>query len=608
MVRVTTDGVEPTSLTEYVVSLGGAFRSALGEDLDLSPETPQGQLIGVLALTLTEVDQALVAVSNGFSRSRALGLQLDDLTSLLGISRLLETKSSVPVTLTGVAGTTIPKGARAQTDFGDVFALTSETVIPAGGSVDATMEAEGPGPVPADPDSLTQILDLVAGWQAITNADSATLGRMTETDTEFRYRFGQLTARNARGSVEAILTAVLEVESVSDAVIRENDTSAAVTVQGKTVGAHSICVVAQGGVDAEVAATIARSKPLGTGTSGDTMVNIAHPGGWTLPIRFSRVNAIPIKVKMELALSPAFPADGTSQMILKVLEHVEGLAIGEPLTYQRLLGDMLNTPGHTVNLGVGRKSGTVVTGTGTVASLTTFHGRATVVTGTGTVASLTTLQGITNGTVTFLGQTVTGLDFSGDSDLDGVASTLQTALRATNASGLTNVEVAYDSAASAFVVTIPLDSNGAATSVSAAFTGSESDELGLDTATIVDGVDAITSGTVTFLSETVTGLDFSNVSSYDDVASVLQTGLRGTSETSLDEVEVTYVDDKFIITVPLDDDGNPVTVTGALTGDTADDLGMDTVETVQGSVTSEDDLELNERLTITSNDVTITIS
>ena len=71
------------------------------------------------------------------------------------------------------------------------------------------------------------------------------------------------------------------------------------------------------------------------------------------------------------------------------------------------------------------------------------------------------------------------------------------------------MEVAYDSTASAFVLTIPLDISGAATSVSAAFTGDDADELGLDTATIVNGVDAITNGTTTFLSETVTGLDFS---------------------------------------------------------------------------------------------------
>ena len=225
---------------------------------------------------------------------------------------------------------------------------------------------------------------------------------------------------------------------------------------------------------------------------------------------------------------------------------------------------------------------TVLTGTGTVAGLVNFHGRATVLTGTGTVASLTTLQGITSGTVTFLGQTVTGLDFSSDTDLDGVASTLQTALRATSSTDLDNVEVDYDSAASAFVVTLPLDSSGVVPTASAAFTGDDADELGLDTATIVNGVDAIVSGTVTFLSQTVTGLDFSDVTDYDGVASVLQTALRATSATSLDEVEVVYDGSAFVVTLPLDSSGVVPTASAAFTGDDADELGLDTATIVNG--------------------------
>ncbi len=228
---------------------------------------------------------------------------------------------------------------------------------------------------------------------------------------------------------------------------------------------------------------------------------------------------------------------------------------------------------------------TVVTGTGTVADLVNFHGRATVVTGTGTVASLTTLQGITSGTVTFLSQTVTGLDFSSDTDLDGVASTLQTALRATSSTDLDNVEVDYDSAASAFVVTLPLDSSGVVPTASAAFTGAESDELGLDTATIVNGVDAIKSGTVTFLSQTLTGLDFSGVTDYDDVASVLQTALRATSSTDLDNAEVTYdsAASAFVVTLPLDSSTGVVpTASATFTGDDADELGLDTATIVNG--------------------------
>ena len=324
MARVTAEGIEPTTLQGYIDALEAAFRTALGADLDLAPETPQSQLIGVLALTLAEADEALVAVGNGMARSRALGAQLDDLGSLLGIPRL-----------------------------------------------------EG------------------------------------ETDDEYRARYGRLTMRNARGSTEAILAAVLSVDGVTDALIRENATGGDVTVQGKLIGANSVCIVAEGSTDADVAAAIARSKPAGTGTSGSTTVDVPHVGGWTVPIAFSRTRLVPIAAQMTLALEPGFPSDGTSRLILQVMSHVAALPLGEHLNRQRLLVDLFTTvPGHTGDLRVGRKSGTVVTGTGTVADLVNFHGRATVLTGTGTVASLTTLQGITNGTVTFLGQTVTGLDFS----------------------------------------------------------------------------------------------------------------------------------------------------------------------------------------------------
>ena len=264
------------------------------------------------------------------------------------------------------------------------------------------------------------------------------------------------------------------------------------------------------------------------------------------------------------------------------------------LTGTGTVADLVNFHGRaTVLTGTGTVAdlvnfhgrATVLTGTGTVADLVNFLGRATVLTGTGTVASLTTLQGITAGTVTFLSQTVTGLDFSSDTDLDGVASTLQTALRATSATDLDNVEVDYDSTASAFVVTLPLDSSsGVVPTASAAFTGDDADELGLDTATIVNGVDAIVSGTVTFLGQTLTSLDFSSVTDYDDVASTLQTALRATSATDLDNVEVAYdsAASAFVVTLPLDSSGAATSVSAAFTGSESDELGLDTATIVNG--------------------------
>ena len=122
------------------------------------------------------------------------------------------------------------------------------------------------------------------------------------------------------------------------------------------------------------------------------------------------------------------------------------------------------------------------------------------------------------------------------------------------------------------------------------------------------GVDAITSGSVTLQGATASGLDFSAVTDYDGVASTLQTALRATSSTDLDNVEVAYDGERFVVTVPLDSSGSPVTVTGGVTGDTADELGLDTDDTAQGSVTSEDDIDLTARLTVTAEDVTVTAS
>ena len=70
---------------------------------------------------------------------------------------------------------------------------------------------------------------------------------------------------------------------------------------------------------------------------------------------------------------------------------------------------------------------------GTPLPLEEITGESTTVRGTGTVAALAMLQAITTGTLTFLGASLTGLNFSTATDLDGVASLLQTALRGTSA-------------------------------------------------------------------------------------------------------------------------------------------------------------------------------
>ncbi|MYD94835.1 MAG: hypothetical protein F4Y02_14345 [Chloroflexi bacterium] len=362
MARVTDTGVETDGLAGYTRRLQDVWRDALGQDLDLAVESPQGQIVAGTALILAEIEEAIVAIANGFDRHRALGTQLDDQHSLLDIPRRLETHSTVAVILTGTPSTVIAEGSRARTAAGHVFALTADATIGAGGTVTAMMRAVDAGPVSAAAGALTSIVDLIAGWTAITNEAAAAEGRRTETDVAYRARGGRMLAKNARSSLDAIQAAVLDVDGVEDVLVRQNNTAAAIQVQTITIDARSFLVVVQGGANAAVAAAIEQSKPVGVAMSGAVTENVPHASGaFNTPIKFSRVTEVPLTVTIDTTAGVGFPADGITQIIERVVDwaagrwtsgagdfDVSGLGIGETLDANRLLSPIQSVPGHAV--------------------------------------------------------------------------------------------------------------------------------------------------------------------------------------------------------------------------------------------------------------------
>ena len=94
----------------------------MGSDLSLATETPQGQIIDGLAIVFAELDEAVVAVGNGYSLDRAAGVAQDDQADLLNVERRRATRSVVTATMGGVAGTNIPMNSRVATAANEVFA------------------------------------------------------------------------------------------------------------------------------------------------------------------------------------------------------------------------------------------------------------------------------------------------------------------------------------------------------------------------------------------------------------------------------------------------------------------------------------------------------
>lgn len=362
MAVVSLTGITPTTLEEYVVLLEEGFKAVFGDDLDVSTETPQGQLIGIIAMSLAQADEGVVSSFSSTSIFDAFGQQLEGLFSALAVSRNPAINTIVEATLTGVVTSLIPAGSRARTVNGDLFALDADAVIGGGGSVTAAMSAIEPGPIEVLAAELDSIVDVVTGWETVTNVSDGTTGREVETDSNYRRRYQRELSKNAIAPLDSIVARVSDLTSVLDVVGAENDKSTTEVIQGLSLDPHSVAIVVDGGIDADIAAAIRIAKTGGTGTNGTTTVPVTYEGG-IIDIRFFKATAINFELGVNISVTPGTATNVTDLIKTRVQEYVEGvfdtgddslfetdgLQIGETLYKFRLLTPINSVPGVIVN-------------------------------------------------------------------------------------------------------------------------------------------------------------------------------------------------------------------------------------------------------------------
>ena len=304
MAQVTDTGVIGRTLDEYTVLLGGVFQQALGNDLSLNPETPQGQLIGLLAFEFAKVDEALVAQGNAMSLTTAAGQQLDDIGSLFNLERLDATRSTVTATLSGTANAIVPAGSRAATTEGVVFETVGPAEISSSGSVDTTMRAVGYGPQAIDAGTLDAIIDPIEGWDTVVNNSAGTVGRARETDAAYRLRYRLVLGRSGRASLAAIRHAVGGVPGVEALIVHENNTNAAITVQSQSIDPHSVYIITRGGDRSAISAAIESEIAAG------------------IDFNYSEAYPVPISVTLETQAIAGFPANGSEKISEALVAYV----------------------------------------------------------------------------------------------------------------------------------------------------------------------------------------------------------------------------------------------------------------------------------------------
>lgn len=345
---LTTEGFNRKRLADILEELKASFRSTFGDDILVEGDSVCGQIIGIVAEREAEVWELAEAVYFSAFPDTATGVSLANAGMLTGHAPLKELHSTVTATVgaAGASPVTLPIGRRARVPSTLAeFETIEEVIIPAEGTVAVKMRAVNPGPVEAPSGTLTEIVTPVSGWDTITNAAGAIVGRSAETDEAFRLRRHQEMTIAKGGPIPAMEARIPElVDGVTYCAVTENRTSVE-DDEGRPP--HSVHVVVIGGDDQAVAEAIWKTKPGAADTHGEESATVIDSGGVEHTIRWDRATDVRIYLIVNATVDGTFPADGEDRIVALLSAYDTSLVNGDDVVNWRLGASLAGIPGIT---------------------------------------------------------------------------------------------------------------------------------------------------------------------------------------------------------------------------------------------------------------------
>jgi uncharacterized phage protein gp47/JayE len=306
--QLTSEGLQIKTVTEIKDSLSTGLQSIYGTDINLSSNSPDGQLLGIFSQVAIDNLELLQQIYNSFSVENAYGTILDQRVALNGLTRRSGTFTFTNVSITTDRALTLAgldgdvtsvdgTGFTVADDAGNSFVLASTTVISGAGTASYSFRAKAIGLVETTPNTITNQITVTLGVTAVNNPTSATiLGVDEETDVALKLRHSQMFSLPSIGPSDSMESALLSIPNVTDALVVENDTTG--TVDG--IGAHSIWTIVEGGDNADIGAAIYAKKIAGVGQTGATTVTVARPNGSNFTAKFDRPAYLHLYIKFTI--------------------------------------------------------------------------------------------------------------------------------------------------------------------------------------------------------------------------------------------------------------------------------------------------------------------
>lgn len=325
-------GISAPQYSDIYKSLQASFQSIYGSDSYIEPDSQDGQMLAIFAKAQADSNAAAIAVFNSFSPSVAQGVALSSQVKINGIARLVASRSTVVLRVTGNLGAVI-NGGVAKDAGGNRWLLPGTVVIPTAGFIDVTATAENQGAIAAAANTINIIQTPTLGWQTVNNAAVAVIGAPVESDAALRQRQTLSTALPSQTLLAGIVGAVASQLGVTAVTAYENDSN---TTDSNGLPPHSIALVVTGGVAADIANAILVKKTPGAYTYGTTSVSIPDQFGITTVIRYFIPTPVPIKVQVNITALFGYAGSWGDALKQAVSDYINALGAGQSVRLGRL--------------------------------------------------------------------------------------------------------------------------------------------------------------------------------------------------------------------------------------------------------------------------------
>lgn len=249
--RITATGLEVATRAELVAYYTTQFQNIYGADINLSSDSPDGQMLNIFVQAILDLEDFTVQVYSTMDPDNAIGVTLDQRVTLNGIQRLQGTNTLTDVTITTSSGLILqgldnfPDDPYTVADnAGNQWVLVSTQNIVAAGTYTFVFQSKNVGAVLTTPGSITVPVTIVLGVTSINNFSvPISIGLNEETDAALKIRRLKSVSLSSQGFLQGLLAALLNINGLIDAFVYENDTG---LTDGDGVPGHSIWVIVSG--------------------------------------------------------------------------------------------------------------------------------------------------------------------------------------------------------------------------------------------------------------------------------------------------------------------------------------------------------------------------